>query len=112
MCGDRVQVWLKRDAGGRISDIGFQARGCAISIASADLMSEAVAGLDAAQVKELAAGFARMAATGTAPEGNTAMDTLKPLAGVYEFPSRVKCATLAWNALTAALDGAQETSSE
>lgn len=109
MCGDRVEIWLRRE-GGRIADIGFEARGCAISIAAADLMADAAVGLDATGAKSLGERVAKLARTG-AGEG-TDLDPLRALAGVHAFPSRVKCATLAWHALAAALDGNREASSE
>ncbi len=113
MCGDRVQVWLKLDRDGVIADMGFEARGCAISIASADLLVEVAIGHTKADLREMAVGFAAMAKTG---DTSGALEVLKPLSGVHEYPSRVKCATLPWNALLAALDGApggvKETTSE
>jgi nitrogen fixation NifU-like protein len=105
MCGDRVQVWVRHDAGGRIARVGFEARGCAISIASADLMAEVVAGRADADVQVLAGRFDDMARTGAAGLDDAALERLRPLAGVHEFPSRIKCATLAWHALVAALAG-------
>jgi nitrogen fixation NifU-like protein len=117
MCGDRIQVWLKYGADGRIAETGFEARGCAISVASADLMAEVVPGRTPAETKRLFEAFREMARTGTCPHcedagGNEALERLQPLAGVHEFPSRVKCATLAWHALAAALEGGTEASSE
>ena len=112
MCGDRVQVFLRHGADGRIAEAGFEARGCAISVASADLMAEVVAGRPDAEVRVLAEEFREMARTGSAPEGNEAMERLRPLAGVHEYPSRVKCATLPWHALLAALDGQGGATSE
>ena len=112
MCGDRVQVFLQRNAEGRVRQVGFEARGCAISIASADLMAEVVAGLSDADVRTLAEEFRNMARSGRLPEGDGAMERLRPLAGVHEYPSRVKCATLPWHALLAALDGQGDASSE
>lgn len=115
MCGDRVQVWLKRDDG-KIADVGFEARGCAISVASADLMAETVKGRDAASAKALFETFRELVKTGSCPHCDAAlaapMERLAPLAGVHEYPSRVKCATLPWHALVAALDGSKEASSE
>jgi nitrogen fixation protein NifU and related proteins len=115
MCGDRVQVWLKLDAD-TIGRVGFEARGCAISIASADLMAETVQGRARTDTRALFAAFREMARTGTCPSCATTlaepMERLAPLAGVHEYPSRVKCATLPWHALMAALDGAKEASSE
>ncbi len=109
MCGDRVEVWVRRD-GEMIAEIGFEARGCAISVAAADLMADAAIGLDAAAAKSLGERVAILARTG-AGEGAD-LDPLRPLAGVHAFPSRVKCATLAWHALDAALAGSREATSE
>ena len=115
MCGDRVQVWVKLD-NNTIRRIGFEARGCAISIASADLMAETVQDRTKSDTRALFESFREMARTGTCPACDVALDEpierLKPLAGVHEYPSRVKCATLPWHALIAALDGAKEASSE
>jgi len=111
MCGDRVQVFVRHDDAGRIAETGFEARGCAISVASADLMAETVAGRTRDEVRALADAFMNMARTGEAG-GDAVMERLKPLAGVHEFPSRVKCATLPWHALLAALDGKGDASSE
>ena len=108
MCGDRVQVWVKRDDAGAISDVGFEARGCAICIASADLMAEAVIGHDAPGLRAMSGAFARMVHSGDGPD-QVALEPLKPLAGVSEFPSRVKCATLPWHALIGALDDTEAT---
>ena len=115
MCGDRVQVWVKLGAD-TIDRVGFEARGCAISVASADLMAETVQGRDKADTKALFEAFRTMARTGTCPECAAQlaepMERLAPLSGVHEYPSRVKCATLPWHALVAALDGSKEASSE
>jgi nitrogen fixation protein NifU and related proteins len=115
MCGDRVQVWVKLDAGA-ISRVGFEARGCAISVASADLMAETVQGRNKADTKALFEAFRTMARTGACPDCSAElaepMERLAPLSGVHEYPSRVKCATLPWHALVAALDGSKEASSE
>ena len=115
MCGDRVQVWLKSD-GDVVGQVGFEARGCAISVASADLMVETVQGRPKADTRALFEAFRTMVRTGTCPscaaELDEPMERLAPLAGVHEYPSRVKCATLPWHALIAALDGSKEASSE
>src|SRR5690242_20076855 len=117
MCGDRIRLWLAY--GGpdhRIADLGFEARGCAISVASADLMAETVKGRSRASARALFEAFREMARTGACPacggEFDEALERLQPLSGVHEYPSRVKCATLPWHALLAALDGAKEASSE
>jgi len=115
MCGDRVQVWVKLAPDGTIGGAGFEARGCAISVASADLMAETVQGKNRADTKALFEAFRDMVRTGACPDCERfaePLDRLKPLSGVHEYPSRVKCATLAWHALNAALDGRQEASSE
>jgi nitrogen fixation NifU-like protein len=116
MCGDRVQVWIKYGPQGELAETGFEARGCAISVASADLMAEAVAGATPDDVRTLSRAFGELVRSGTCPAceeaATAALERLKPLAGVHEFPSRVKCATLPWHALMAAIDGAGEASSE
>ena len=105
MCGDRVEVRVRLDAG-RVAETGFEARGCAISVASADLMAQAVAGKTPADVRDLAADFRTMVRSGDCAHCASDMRTLRPLAGVHEYPSRLKCATLPWDALLAALENA------
>jgi nitrogen fixation NifU-like protein len=116
MCGDRIEVWVKYAPDGTIADTGFQARGCAISVASADLMAETVVGRSKADTHALFDAFREMARTGKCPHCDATLaeplERLEPLAGVHEYPSRVKCATLAWHALVAAMDGGKEASSE
>jgi len=116
MCGDRVQVFIRFAPDGTIGETRFDARGCAISVASADLMAETVAGRSPADTRALFAAFREMARTGTCPACDAALaeplERLAPLSGVHEYPSRVKCATLPWHALVAALDGAKEATSE
>jgi nitrogen fixation NifU-like protein len=116
MCGDRMELFLKTAPDGRIEQAAFQGRGCAISMASASLMTETVQGKSPDQAREMGEKFRAIAMTGTCPDCGEAiaeeMERLAPLSGVHEFPSRVKCATLAWHTLNAALDGAKEASSE
>jgi len=116
MCGDRVQVFVRYAPDGSIAETGFDARGCAISVASADLMAETVQGRSPEQVRTLFGAFREMARTGQCPQCDGALEEplerLQPLAGVHEYPSRVKCATLPWHALMAALGGEGEASSE
>lgn len=104
MCGDRVRVWVRMAPEGTVAEAAFEGRACAISLASADLMAEHVAGRTSAQVR---ADFAAFRALLGAGEGDAASapELLLPLGGVREFPSRVKCATLPWHAMLAALDG-------
>jgi nitrogen fixation NifU-like protein len=115
MCGDRVQVWLRFDAD-TVSQVGFEARGCAISVASADLMAETIRGRSKTDTRAMFNAFREMARTGNCPTCDAglseSMERLAPLSGVHEYPSRVKCATLPWHALIAALDGVREASSE
>lgn len=116
MCGDRMELFLKLSPDHHIEDAAFQGRGCAISMASASLMTETVKGKTEAQARSLAEQFRALAMTGTCPDCGAdlaeEMERLAPLSGVHEFPSRVKCATLAWHTLNAALDGSKEASSE
>jgi nitrogen fixation NifU-like protein len=112
MCGDRVQVWVKYADDGSIAETTFDARGCEISKASADLMVDAVAGHSPADVRRLFTAFNEMARTGACPDCEQALEPLRPLATVHEYPSRVKCATLAWHALMAALNNEGQASSE
>lgn len=106
LCGDRVTVFVALD-GDRIKDVSFDGRGCAISTASASLMTEILKGKTLAEAETLFARF-RASVTGEgderAPLGlEDEMDRLAPLAGVKLYPARVKCATLAWHAFETAL---------
>lgn len=107
MCGDRLTLRLRRDGSGAVEAVGFEARGCAISLASADLMADAVQGLAAPEIRALAASFAGMVRTGEVPPP-LAGAPLRALSGVHEYRARIRCATLAWNALETAL-GPEET---
>ena len=112
LCGDRLTLYLKL-AGDVIEDASFEGAGCAISTASASLMTEALKGKTAAQAEALFAGFHALV-TGAAPDAAAVpLGKLAVLGGVREFPARVKCATLAWHTLHAALhDAAQPVSTE
>ena len=105
MCGDRVEVWVKLADSGVIAETGYKARGCDISIVSADLMVEAVQGLPPSSTKALFAAFRSMVQTGECPDCPQDLTALQPLSAVHKYKSRVKCATLPWHALIAALDG-------
>jgi nitrogen fixation NifU-like protein len=105
LCGDKVTVFLDvKD--GIIQDVAFQGSGCAISTASASLMTEALKGKPVADVEPLFETF-HDTVTGTA-EPSAGLGKLSILAGVRDYPSRVKCATLAWHALRAALENLNE----
>jgi len=104
LCGDRCTVFINAE-GGVIHDIAFQGNGCAISKASASLMTQTLKGKTLEQAEEMFKSFHGMV-TGQKPEGEGAdIGKLKVFAGVQEFPARVKCATLAWHTLEAALHG-------
>jgi nitrogen fixation NifU-like protein len=102
LCGDRVTVYLDL-ADGRLQDVAFQGAGCAISTASASLMTEALKGLTLEEARGLFKGFHDLVTLGAA-EGSPELGKLAVFTGVREYPMRVKCATLAWHALMAALD--------
>lgn len=105
LCGDNVTVYLKLE-GDRVADVKFEGQGCAISTASASLMSEAVKGRSVEEVERLFHSFHAMIVEDNAvPED---LGKLEVLAGVKEFPVRVKCATLPWHTLHNALLGRHE----
>jgi len=111
LCGDRLSVFVKMD-GDRIADLKFEGKGCAISTASASLMTEAVKGKDKAAIGELFEKVHSLLTQQDAP-ASTELGKLAALQGVREFPSRVKCASLCWHTLNAALDrGASTVSTE
>ncbi len=100
LCGDRLTITLNRD-GERIADLRFEGNGCAISMASASLMTEAVKGRSRGEIDAL---FQRVHALLTVQGASNAdLGKLAALSGVREFPARVKCASLAWHTLNAAL---------
>ena len=104
LCGDKLTVTLRMD-GDAIGDLKFDGNGCAISVASASLMSEAVKGKPRAQVQAL---FERVYAVLTQPDAPAdGLGKLAALSGVREFPARVKCASLCWHTLNAALANLQ-----
>jgi nitrogen fixation NifU-like protein len=98
LCGDRVTVYLNLDDDGRVADIKFQGKGCAISQASASMMTEMLKGRTRADAEKLMEGFLHLvkgeAATGLSGDDR---ETLDVMSGISEFPMRVKCATLAWH---------------
>ena len=99
-CGDQVEVMVLLE-GDTIADIRFQGQGCAISTASASLMTEAVKGKKVAEALELSRKFQAMVVEGAPPDPT--LGDLLALQGVAKLPARVKCATLAWHALEEAL---------
>ena len=107
LCGDRCTVFINSQ-GGVIQDIAFQGAGCAISKASASMMTQSLKGKTLQEAEEMFKAFHGLV-TGK-PQNGDAPDIgkLKVFAGVSEFPARVKCATLAWHTLEAALHGDDE----
>lgn len=100
-CGDQCNVYLRLD-GDRIAEISFDGSGCAISQASASLMTTLVKGRTAPEVEAMFQDFHKIVTTGEAPEE---MSDLAAFAGVHAFPARIKCATLGWHATLSALHG-------
>jgi len=107
LCGDRFTVYLDME-GDSIRDVSFQGSGCAISKASASMMTQSVKGKTKAEAEQIFKRFHKLV-TGRAPaNGAVELGKLAVFSGVSEFPVRVKCATLAWHTLHAALEGKQE----
>ena len=104
LCGDRLTLYLDLDDG-RISDISFDGHGCAISIASASLMTEGVKGKSVQEAGAIFNDFHELVTDTTQDIDPVSMGKLAVLAGVREYPSRVKCATLCWHTLRELLAG-------
>jgi nitrogen fixation NifU-like protein len=107
LCGDRVSVYLTVE-GDHINDAHFDARGCAISIASASMMTEMIKGKTVEQARSLFDRFHALVTSDANGEADEDLAEIASLSGVRAFPTRIKCATLAWHAMSAALDGADE----
>ncbi len=107
LCGDRLTVYLKID-GDRIQDASFQGSGCAISKASASLMTDSIKGKTIAEAKALFERFQRLI-TRSAEEPVDDLGKLSVFAGIRQYPTRVKCASLAWHTLRAAAEALDET---
>lgn len=119
LCGDKLRMYFTVDADETIRDARFEGAGCAISVASASLLTEAVIGLETGRALQFFAVMVRRLAgrpdleTDDGVVGDIDLGKLRALEGVKEFPSRVKCATLAWHALNSALRrDAQQVSTE
>jgi nitrogen fixation NifU-like protein len=109
LCGDELTVYLELDDDGTIEDIGVTADGCAISKASASVMTEAVKGKSTDEAHELIDAFRELVRGERDPELDLAeLGDLAVFEGVQRFPTRVKCATLGWHTLLAALEGKDE----
>ena len=104
LCGDRFTVYLKMK-GDVIEDVSFQGSGCAISTSSASLMTQALKGKTRAEAAEVFKSFHELVTKDDAAVDMEKLDKLAVFAGVRKFPVRVKCATLAWHTLNAAIHG-------
>lgn len=104
LCGDKLKLYLHIDANDCIADTSFEGSGCAISVASASLLTDTIIGLPVDRAEAIfAAVTTRLTKDEVADVADIDLEKLKALDGVREFPSRVKCATLAWHALYSAL---------
>ncbi|HET7753113.1 MAG TPA: SUF system NifU family Fe-S cluster assembly protein [Anaeromyxobacteraceae bacterium] len=112
LCGDHFNLFLKVDDGGVIRDISFQGQGCAISRASASLMTQAVKGKPVAEAAQLFDKVHALVTEGPEKVDPADLGKLAVLSGVCQFPTRVKCASLAWHTLKSALEGRATVSTE
>jgi len=109
LCGDRLTVWVELD-GDTIADASFKGDGCAISKASASLMTQAVKGKTVEEARAMFSGFQGLVTGKSTPQASKdILGKLILFAGVSEFPVRVKCASLSWHTLNAALEDSPET---
>tara|TARA_Y100001970_G_scaffold252122_1_gene325636 strand:- start:2374 stop:2847 length:474 start_codon:yes stop_codon:yes gene_type:complete len=111
LCGDKVHVYLKLDESKKVEDISFEGQGCAISMASASIMTSMVKGKEEHEVKEIINDFLEMIkekeTLNTKLLSEDEKTKLMCLSGVKQYPMRVKCATLSWHTLTSAIDKSQ-----
>ena len=108
LCGDKLTVYLKLE-GEKIADLSFEGSGCAISVASASLMTERLKGKTRSEALTLFDEMHALLTSSTAPADTESLGKLAALSGVREYPSRVKCASLCWHTLKGALaDGAHD----
>ena len=112
LCGDKVHVYLKLDENKKVQDISFEGQGCAISMASASIMTDLVRGKEEQEVKIIVKDFLEMIKEKDELNNKILMENEKTklmcLSGVKKYPMRVKCATLSWHTLTSAIDNTQE----
>ena len=111
LCGDKVHVYLKMNENKKVEDISFEGQGCAISMASASIMTSMVKGKDEHEVKEIVNDFLEMIREKNELNSKLLSEDEKTklmcLSGVKQYPMRVKCATLSWHTLTSAIDKSQ-----
>lgn len=108
LCGDKLRLYVRLDTTNRIADASFEGSGCAISVASASLLTDMIIGLTVTQAMDcFVAVTHRLTSPDASQEEDVGIDLgkIKALDGVREFPARVKCATLAWHALSSAVRG-------
>ena len=109
LCGDKVHVYLKLDTGKKVENLTFEGDGCAISLASASIMTELVKGKSIDETKEIMDAFLDMVKNTSEIQSNHLDEEQKTklmsLSGVKQFPMRVKCATLSWHTLNSAIEG-------
>jgi len=112
LCGDKVHVYLKLDKGKKVDSLTFEGDGCAISLASASIMTELIKGKSIYETKEIMNAFLNMIKNTSKIQSNHLDEDQKTklmsLSGVKEFPMRVKCATLSWHTLVSAMEGKKE----
>ena len=108
LCGDKVHIYLKLDKEKKIVDLSFEGEGCAISLASASILTDTIKGKDLSFTKKISEDFLNMVKNKTKITLNSLTEdqitTITSLSGVQEFPMRVKCATMAWHTLLSALE--------
>ena len=113
LCGDKVHVFLKLNKEKKVEDISFEGEGCAISIASASIMTETIKGKEFNVAKKILEDFLNMLKEGSKLKTNSLSEdqntTMMSLSGVKQFPMRVKCATLAWHTFMHAAEEKKET---
>ena len=112
LCGDKVHIYLKLNENKKVEDISFEGQGCAISMASASIMTDLVKGKEEFEVKEIVSDFLDMIKEKDELNNNILHEDDKTklmcLSGVKQYPMRVKCATLSWHTLTSAINNSQE----
>ena len=112
LCGDDVHVYLRLNENKKVDDITFEGKGCAISMASASIMTEMIRGKEEIEVKEIITDFLKMIKEKDELSNNILNEDEKTklmcLSGVKQYPMRVKCATLSWHTLSSALENSQE----
>ena len=107
LCGDRITLYLNLE-NGVIADVAFQGSGCAISRASASMLTQSIKGQTVAKAQEIFQAFHQMLTEPGAELDYDVLGDLETLSGVVAFPTRIKCAVLAWHTMQAALDGQSE----